>query len=424
MQLASSMLRIHRSVLFFFLLLAPVMGLAATYIVDNRSSQASDKNPGSESLPWKTIQKAANVMVAGDTVYVKQGVYSEVHSISPESDLPGLKPQHSGEPDKPIIYAAFAGHTPILDQQSKGAGFLLANKHHITIKGFEIRNVFGAGGVYTKSGSSHILVENCHIHDVNGPQGSNVAAIRFDWVESPIARNNRLHKVRVNGQSNQNAAGILSYGMESAVLELNEIYDAYNGIYHKRSSGKEGALIKQNVIHAVRRGIYYDVAGEGSPGHINQRVTQNIIFDTTTGIHLDAISAKPSNKGFTVWNNVIATSEWGVLFANVENVRIYNNVFSDAMVRGAIGVLHNVISIDEIDYNFYFQNDFFVAGLYGQNERFYRGLAKWSKGENVDLHSRVVAPNFVDPKNGNYALKEDSSLKKKGKAGVDPGAYP
>ena len=45
-----------------------------TYYV---AKTGSDSNPGTEAQPWLTIQKAANTMVAGDTVYIKQGTYTE-----------------------------------------------------------------------------------------------------------------------------------------------------------------------------------------------------------------------------------------------------------------------------------------------------------------------------------------------------------
>jgi len=48
--------------------------LAATYYV---ATNGSDANPGSEASPWRTIQMAANMLRAGDTVLIKQGVYQE-----------------------------------------------------------------------------------------------------------------------------------------------------------------------------------------------------------------------------------------------------------------------------------------------------------------------------------------------------------
>ncbi|MCJ7662282.1 MAG: hypothetical protein MUO67_24310, partial [Anaerolineales bacterium] len=47
------------------------------YYVDQSHPQASDTNPGTETLPWFTIQHAADVLIAGETVIIKPGFYAE-----------------------------------------------------------------------------------------------------------------------------------------------------------------------------------------------------------------------------------------------------------------------------------------------------------------------------------------------------------
>jgi len=60
------------------------------------SPSGDDSNIGTQSQPWKTIQKAADTMMAGDTVLIAPGVYEE-----------GLiKPVYSGTKDSPITYKA------------------------------------------------------------------------------------------------------------------------------------------------------------------------------------------------------------------------------------------------------------------------------------------------------------------------------
>jgi pectin methylesterase-like acyl-CoA thioesterase len=64
--------------------LASAFGLVAqparctTYYV---SASGKDTNAGTITSPWLTIQHAANSVKAGDTVYVRAGVYKEVVSI-------------------------------------------------------------------------------------------------------------------------------------------------------------------------------------------------------------------------------------------------------------------------------------------------------------------------------------------------------
>jgi hypothetical protein len=49
-------------------------GKGNTYYV---ATSGNDSNPGTETLPWRTIQKAANIVSTGDTVYIKAGTYVE-----------------------------------------------------------------------------------------------------------------------------------------------------------------------------------------------------------------------------------------------------------------------------------------------------------------------------------------------------------
>ena len=51
-----------------------VQAAGAVYYV---AKNGSDSNPGTEALPWLTIQKAVNSMSAGDTTLVKAGTYAE-----------------------------------------------------------------------------------------------------------------------------------------------------------------------------------------------------------------------------------------------------------------------------------------------------------------------------------------------------------
>ncbi|RLJ08460.1 MAG: hypothetical protein DRP13_02355, partial [Candidatus Aenigmatarchaeota archaeon] len=220
------------------------------YFVDQNHPNASDDNPGTEELPWKTIQHAANLGISGDVIIVKDGIYHEEGALYPSSSIRGIKPQNSGTEENPIIYKAYPGHKPIIDQNYQYIGFYLFDKSYIVIDGFEIRNSNNAG--IRTGGCNHIIIQNCHIHHVNGSAGSNVGAVRLNSCSWCTARNNILHDVYVAGDmENQNSAALHSYDMEYAIIENNEMFNAANGVFHKRSSGNKGAIIRKNIIHDV-----------------------------------------------------------------------------------------------------------------------------------------------------------------------------
>jgi hypothetical protein len=75
-----------------------------TYYVANRNPKASDSNPGTEGLPFLTINKAAQVLEPGERVVIREGVYRE-----------RIDPARGGSgPDKMISYEAAPGANVIV----------------------------------------------------------------------------------------------------------------------------------------------------------------------------------------------------------------------------------------------------------------------------------------------------------------------
>ena len=67
----------------------------AVYFVDVNSPKASDANPGTDELPFKTINRAAQLVQPGDVVVVKAGIYREHVRLT-----------RSGKPGAPITFIA------------------------------------------------------------------------------------------------------------------------------------------------------------------------------------------------------------------------------------------------------------------------------------------------------------------------------
>ena len=76
---------------------------AADIVVATRDPQASDANPGTNDKPLKTIYAAAARAQPGDHVIIHGGEYRETVIIN-----------RSGTADKPIIFEAAAGETPVI----------------------------------------------------------------------------------------------------------------------------------------------------------------------------------------------------------------------------------------------------------------------------------------------------------------------
>ncbi|HDD44556.1 MAG TPA: DUF1565 domain-containing protein [Candidatus Desulfofervidus auxilii] len=79
-------------------LIFPLLSFARVFIVDKNHPQASDNNPGTENLPFKTISRAVRNLRPGDIVLIKAGVYRESVTIKAK-----------GTREKPIIIKAYPG---------------------------------------------------------------------------------------------------------------------------------------------------------------------------------------------------------------------------------------------------------------------------------------------------------------------------
>lgn len=78
----------------------PVQGFCTDYYV---SPSGDDTHPGSISLPFRTLNQAVTIAQAGDTVYLRSGVYRET-----------LAPVHSGTSVAPILFSGYPGENAVL----------------------------------------------------------------------------------------------------------------------------------------------------------------------------------------------------------------------------------------------------------------------------------------------------------------------
>jgi len=117
----------------------------ADYYVDTANSSASDSNPGTAASPWKTIAKANQFLSAGDTVYIKQGTYTDY-----------ISPARSGTASNRITYRNFGSDNVLITQTTHAV--TLYSKSYITIQGINFSNLDGFLDFET---ASHNIVAYC-----------------------------------------------------------------------------------------------------------------------------------------------------------------------------------------------------------------------------------------------------------------------
>ncbi len=170
-----------------------------TYYVDTNNPNASDNNPGTEALPFKTIQKAVTLVQAGDTILIKPGTYHELvefngsrhaqgtasHPIVVQSVdwYPGAAHDRAlsvildGDGQRDAVLKIIGGQRFItirglLLDNSANKNLMIANSEDITIEDCISRNgrVDGISVSSTQGPERRIIIRRCVIHD-NGNSG-------------------------------------------------------------------------------------------------------------------------------------------------------------------------------------------------------------------------------------------------------------
>jgi parallel beta-helix repeat protein len=134
--------------------LVPIIGHAATYYVDQQ--KGDDAGPGTQAAPWATIQHAANTMVAGDTVIISPGVYTESVDLST-----------SGTSEAYITYQALDGAVMESPGSYPTSSFealdIKANTAYLRFEGFELHGGFDET-IFVRPGAHHIEIRHCEIY--------------------------------------------------------------------------------------------------------------------------------------------------------------------------------------------------------------------------------------------------------------------
>ena len=129
------------------------------------ATNGSDNYAGTLAQPFRTWQKGFNTAVAGDTVYIRGGVYAPTNISGTEGVTVENK---SGTANKLITISNYPGETPILDCSilagtGTNTGITLMNCSYWHLKGLSVTGVRQHAqdvfciGVYVRNGSANIL---------------------------------------------------------------------------------------------------------------------------------------------------------------------------------------------------------------------------------------------------------------------------
>ncbi len=249
------------------------------------SPQGNDNNPGTKQSPFKTIQKSANIVSSGDTVFVLEGKYEET-----------IRLVNSGTPEKPIVFSG---------------------KHNQTIiDGSRINQKYN--GLVHIEKLSWIEFHNFLL------MNSSDQGFYIDNSSDITLKNNKTY--------NTYSSGIGLWGCTSILVDSNEVELACNGGPQECISiaNCENFLVRYNKVHNGNNGAAGGEGIDAKDGSQNGIIHNNTVFNLARlGIYVDAWDKHTAN--IQVYNNIVYNCPEGIVLASemggiLENVWIFNNL--------------------------------------------------------------------------------------------------
>lgn len=312
------------------ILAASLSASAATYHVNQDHPAATDSNPGSATLPWSTIQKAANTVQAGDTVLVAPGVYEERVTLPGTLDgTAGNTVEFRAEPRR----------------QATVWGFSILNSDYIRIEGFDItipdalRSSDWTATYAVFIGGNYVEVVDNYFHDIAGIGVSGLWS-KSPWAQGGYIANNKMYKV---------GSGIHIFGSDW-VVENNEIErliwrNIGQDADYTRGFGSN-IVIRRNYFHGTLPSEIGSAHVDGFQTFSNNNyhaydivIEGNIIGDFHEGVIIGDPIGIGTIHDITVRNNVFFGGNlggaWGTLFDHhVYNILVHHNLYTDIDLYG------------------------------------------------------------------------------------------
>ena len=235
----------YLSLSFLCFILTSIIYCQDYYVDDN----GSDSNPGSESLPFKTINKAVEFVEAGGTIYVMDGIYSDQSAGVPIVSFYEDSSQQDSAGNNYVYSNGNNLNNPHVVTINKSGNEI---DGYITLKNYPNHNpkiIFnGQGGIKLGPNANYIIVEG---FEVEGPSQS------ITYNQAIMNRRNRITLKESINQNNNNYSYFSGKG----------IWGGYDDHHH--------IIIKNNIVH--------DTPGSGIRFNDSDHVTieNNTVYNTT-----------------------------------------------------------------------------------------------------------------------------------------------
>lgn len=257
----------------------------------------SDSNPGTQALPYATINKAASVVTFGDIVIVENGTWQDTHSALGTPSI--VEVGRGGTAASPVTFRARNYLGAKLDGQNGTAnqGFNFRNNvGYVDIYGFEIFGMASTtgscAGVDTFSGGHDSRIILCSIHDCGriciahgfGQNGIYAGADNLIIERCSIYSIGRLGPTEgcgTPGPYQSNDHGIYHASGNSLTIRNNLFYNNTHGwSIQEYPSERTGTRILNNTFAFGNQYFNFTHIVLDSTFH-NSLIANNIFYDTS-----------------------------------------------------------------------------------------------------------------------------------------------
>ena len=436
--------------------------LAGNYYV---AKNGNDGNSGGASAPWLTIQHAVDNVSAGDTIWVREGVYNELVTFN----------RSGSESGGYITLLATPGEAVVIDGtglENSGSWIpalvKIINKSYLRVEGFELRNLvvnssnLFPAGIWVRGSSHHLELKNNVVHDIrqnHADAGAHGIAVYGTSAVSP------LHDILIHGNEiyhcklGWSESLVLNGNVTDFVVCHNVVHDndniGFDFIGHEgecpdpaQDQARNGQVF-ENVAYNIDSRNNPAYGGEASAdgfyvdGGKDIVLERNTVYQCNIGFEVASEHGGKSTSGILVRNNYIyhnhvvgiAMGGYDSQRGSTENCTFVNNTLyqnnTDRLGWGAeilvqyycrnVVVKNNLIvgtsgtplvdnstgtgSNQQFDYNLYYSNG--TPRWYWKNGS-YTSLAAYQSGSGQEAHSLYDDPLLQQPDVGDPALTAGS----------------
>ena len=359
---------------------------AADFYVDTGNPNANDNNPGSSSQPWKTIAKANQTLMAGQRVYIKQGLYNTY-----------ISPTASGTPSNPITYAAYGADTVTISNVA--CAVLLVGKSNIVVQGINGTN---CDQFISFVGASHNTVS---YGNFNKQRSTSVWSLcemylnsQYNWIHHCVFGN--------AGYLNSGTAfgtclyigndGSMTDHSDFNLIEYNVMFHGGHDVMYVSGSHN---VIRNNYLHNENWSSGYGERCLMSYGYDNV-VNQNL-FD---GNRIAFSGNPPPGAGGGGQSGMSVCSRTNIIRRNC-----FYGCTEPGLRLGVVSTYYNSPQYNAVYNNTYYSNSLYglsldwysgtnyIVGNMIKNNLFYRNLsgAIWFDGSHAVQSDQVVAGNWI-----------------------------